>query len=360
LDLNNTTIGQLWEGTNAPKGGNPGGIQSETGYAADTWGAFLEQLGYAEVANESELPPSGSVVHFLNKGPVEEELVREVAGKFETKKVTGEGCEQQIVPQARSAESGTSYAFKTYLSQVNPEVWTEYASDFTNWPSSKVRLEDPFTSGKSGEHESEGGGNLAENTAANPGSVGYANTADAAKNGPFTDAATDNQFGTGEVEEGGIKKKAKSLVHQILWTQIQNDGVEPEPEPTGYIDPLLGGVSHAANCQTSKLTPYDSSFPYSYKDSWAGITTTDPNIKGDTGASVYPICALTYDLVWHHLGNQNLYKEKSYVSEVVNTTKNLMEYIIGEGQEAIQGNYYSRFPSAMQAHVHEGVVHIEK
>jgi hypothetical protein len=361
LDLNNTTIGQLWEGTNAPKGSNPGGIQAQGGFAADTWGAFLVQLGYVKVANESELAPTGSVVHFLNKGPVEEELSREVEvepGKFEAQKVKvkGEGCEQQIIPQARSAESGTSYAFKTYLSQVNPEVWTEFASDFTNWPSSLVRLEDGNTSGE-GSKQSGSDGDLAENTAANPGSVGYADVADAAKNGPFSLTAADNQFGTGTVGA----EKARSLVHQVLWAQIQNDGVEPEPEPSGYIDPLLGGVSHAANCNSGKLVPGDEDIPYSYKDTWYGITSTDPDIAGDTGESVYPLCGLTYDFVWHHLGNDNLYgKEGTTAEEVANTTRDLMEYIIGEGQTVIQGNYYSRFPSPMQAHVREGVEHIEK
>jgi ABC-type phosphate transport system substrate-binding protein len=361
VDLNNTSIGQLWEGLNAKKGSDPGGIQAQGGYAADTWGAFFKQLGYTEVGSEGALKEDD----FFNKGSVEEELLREVEvepGKFETQKVKvkGEGCTQQIIPQARSAESGTSYAFKTYLSQINPSVWNEFASDFQNWPSSLVLLEDKNTSGK-GSKESEGGGNLAENTAANPGSVGYAAVADAAKNGPFTNNATINQFGTGKVKEGATEVAAKSLQHQVLWAQIQDNGIEPEPESSGYVDPLLGGESHAANCQTSKLTPYDGAFPYSYKDSWAGITTTDPNIKGDTEDAVYPICAMTYDLVWHHLGNAHLYgKEGTLAQEVANTTKDLMEYIIGHGQEEIQGNYYSRFPSAMQAHVHEGVVHIEK
>jgi hypothetical protein len=362
VDLNNNSIGQLWEGLNAPKTGDPGGIQAQGGYAAGTWGAFLAQLGYAKIAKESEFVEGKK--QFVDVPGTEEELAREKEnGKKEIEqekvKEAAPGCAQQINPQARFTESGTSFAYKKYLSQINKKEWGQYADDFTNWPSSLVKLEEPKTAGV-GEFLNESGGNLAEDTAATPGSVGYAAASDAQLKGTFNDKATVTQFGTGEVEpEAGKKEKAKSLKHEILWAQIQDDGTGAEPEESGYVDPLLPGESKAANCETSVLVPGDQDFPYSYNDTWAGVTSTDPNIKGDAKVSDYPICALTYDLVWHHYKNAHLYGNTVLAEEVAHTTHNLLEYITTQGQLDIQGHYYQRFPSAMAAHVAIGVNEIK-
>ena len=55
VDLSNVALGQLYEGERVPSGGDPGGIQAQGGYSAETWGALLTQLGYTKVAKESEL-----------------------------------------------------------------------------------------------------------------------------------------------------------------------------------------------------------------------------------------------------------------------------------------------------------------
>src|ERR1700704_4084655 len=60
VDLNNTTIPQIWEGTNAPSGSDPGGIQAQGGYAIATWGALFHQLGYTKIT--SGTPTSGQVL----------------------------------------------------------------------------------------------------------------------------------------------------------------------------------------------------------------------------------------------------------------------------------------------------------
>jgi hypothetical protein len=359
LDLENKVIGQLWEGLNKPSGKDPGGVQEQTSkglavkYAANTWGAFLTEIGYTDVAKESELGEA----KFFNAGEQEEELAREKGGVEEKVKVKDGGCEEEIKPQARSTESGTSYAFKTYLRQTNFTVWNAYADDFTNWPSSKVLLEDPQTSGSGTNEPSKKGSQLAENTAANPGSVGYANTADAAESGGFGEKAAISQKGTGKVAGVG----AKSIKHQILWAQIQDNGLAAEPNPAGYADPVVGGVggAKAANCETEKLVPSDEGFPYSYNDSWGGLTTTDPNIKTDAGVADYSICALTYDLAWHHYQVGNLYGKTKESEEVAAATHNLLEYIITQGQTDIQGNYYQRFPTGMLGHVKIAVAEVK-
>jgi hypothetical protein len=394
IDLTNNTVTQLWEGLRKPKEGGKskdlGGIQAQGGYAANTWGALLTQAGVSFTSAE---PGEALTRHVAGASEsVEVQSLEEVEKSEGPKTVTvnnqekvtltGGGCHQEIAAQVRAAESGTSYAFKTYLAQVNHEVWGEFANDFVQWPTkSNVKDEDPITSTSSEatppELESEKGGQLAENTAATPGSVGYANTADAVKSGTFTESAKSSSFGTGKVEEvvteevenkaktGKVTIKvlksvaAKSLSHQLLWGQIQNNGTGAATEASDFANPLIPSTT-TTECETTKLVPGDSAFPYSYKDTWAGTTSTDPSIHS-VGAADYPICALTYDLAWHHYGNKNLYGPGKTVlaEEMANAAKDLLLYITGQGQTDILGSYYSSFPSAMKAHIHEAAVHVE-
>jgi hypothetical protein len=392
IDVTNNAVTQLWEGLRKPKEGGKskdlGGIQSQGGYAANTWGALLTQLG---VSFSTALPKETLTRHVAGASEsVEVQSLEEVekgegpktvtVNNQEKVALTGGGCGQEITAQVRAAESGTSYAFKTYLAQVNHEVWGEFANDFVQWPTkSNVKDEDPITSTSSEasppQLESEKGGQLAENTAATAGSVGYANTADAVKSGTFTESAKSSSFGTGKVEEvveeevenkaktEKVKIKvlksvaAKSLSHQLLWGHIQNNGTGAATEED-FANPLIPSTK-TTECETEKLVPGDSAFPYAYKDTWAGTTSTDPSIHS-VGAADYPICALTYDLAWHHYENKNLYGKTTLAEEMANTAKDLLLYITGQGQTDILGSYYSSYPAAMKAHIHEAALHVEK
>jgi hypothetical protein len=329
VDLNNTSIGQLWEGTDKPSGKDPGGIQAQGGYAADTWGAFLAQLGYTKIASPTEFVEGEK--QFVDSG-------------------TPTGCEQSLTPQVFKTVSGTAEGFKQYLGDVNRSVWQQYVDDFQNWPSSLVVEQDKLSTG-SGEEENSSNTNISENTAANPGSVGFANTAEASKHGGFSAKAVETTFGTGS---GG-----KSTEHEVVWAEVQNDGTGPEPESSGYADPLIPGEGHAANCETSVLVPNDSAFPYSWDDSWAGINTTDPNIKNDAKVADYPICALVFGVAWHHYQNTGLFGKHTSSELIANTIHDLFEYITTQGQLEIPGHYYQRFPTAMAAHVAIGVKEIQ-
>jgi hypothetical protein len=326
LDLPNKTIGQLWEGTNKASGENPGGIQEQGGYAAGTWGALLTQLGYEKTATN---PPT-EYDTFYDNG-------------------SSSGCKQAIKPQVSSNVTGTAYAFKNYLSQINSSVWGEYADDGKNWPSSAVVESDPLSKG-SGSQLNDSNGHLSENTAANPGSVGYADVAAPmqAGHGGFTYAAASSTFGTGT--------EGKSASHQILWAEIQNNGTEK----TGaiYANPLLP-ANPIANCVTTKLIPQDKGFPFAVTESWHGIVATDPNISADAGPSDYPICALTYDLVWHHYSDLDLFGKTGTAQDIANTVKDLFEYITGPGQTEIQSDGYTRIPTGFAAHVAKAVEAIE-
>jgi ABC-type phosphate transport system substrate-binding protein len=321
IDLNNTTIPQLWESTTVASGEDPGGIQAQGGFAINTWGALFTQLGYSKIT--SGTPGSGQ---FLDEG--------------------GEhGCGQEITPQVRSTSSGTSFAFKSYLSQVNPAVWTGFTGDAPTWPHSGVVESDLKTGSLTESLSNETGGNLVKNTAANPGSVGYANTADAATagNGGFTNAATVSTFSSGT---------GSSPSHQILWAEIQNNGTETEGAT--YEDPLEP-ASSIGNCETTKILPAEEGFPYSYTDSWYGLLASDPNIAADAAPTDYPICALTYDLVFHHYSNKHLFGATETAHEVANTVHDLFEYITTQGQVEIQSHDFTRYPTGFQSHINNAV-----
>ncbi|HEY7953506.1 MAG TPA: hypothetical protein VID70_11030 [Solirubrobacteraceae bacterium] len=320
VDINTTTVPQIWEGSNPPSGSDPGGIHAQGGYAIATWGALLTQLGYTKIT--SGTPEAGQ---FLDEGGAT-------------------GCEQTIKPQVRQLASGTSFAFKSYLSQVDRPLWAGYANDNVTWPSSAVVQSDPKTPPAEGSQNNDSGGHLSQDTADTPGSIGYANTADAANagNGGFTNAATSSTFGVG----------GSTSPHQILYAEVQNNGFNPVGAT--YADSLLP-ASSIANCESTKLLPSDTGFPYSYTDSWFGLLVSDPNISADAGSTDYPICAITYDLVWHHYSNGNLFGKTETAHEVANTVHDLFEYITNQGQIDIQSHDYTRFPTAFAAHVHQAV-----
>ena len=299
-------------------------MQAQGGYAIATWGALLTQLGYSKIT--SGTPGAGQ---FLDEGGAS-------------------GCGQALKAQVSSNVSGTAYAFKSYLNQVNSHVWSTFATDAKTWPTSAVVESDPLSSG-GGSQSNDSEGHLSGNTAANPGSVGFAGAAAAMQvgHGGFTNSATSSTFGTGT---------GHSAAHQIAWSEIQNNGTSTEG--AGYADPMLPSSS-LANCVSSKLLAGEEGFPLSSTGSWHGVLASDPNISGDAGPTDYPICALTYDLVWHHYSASKLYGATETAHHVANTVKDLFEYITKQGQIDIQGSGYTRFPVGFASHVNLTVGAIE-
>jgi PBP superfamily domain len=333
LNIDGKDLVELWEGTNPaePSDNDPGGIPALGGYGADTWGSFLTQVGYTKTAGT----PGAEEFH-------------DAGGST--------GCEQAITLQARSSYSGTTYAFKHYLSVDNDELfynasshlystqnaWTGLISDAPAWPA-------PVTTTGNGKGSQE-----VQDTAKNPGSVGYANTSDAvsASNGGFTSEATPSTFGS-------------SASHQIVYADVQNnvgtvtidEAEKITPPARTYAGPIETGTQ-IGNCETDLLLPAEKSPPYSYTDSWRGISAEDPNIGvDDTSANWYPICALTYDLVWKHYNAAKLFTGTE-AEQIANSVKDLMTYITGEfGQAAIKADDYTGIPtaSAWKSHVKLGI-----
>jgi hypothetical protein len=402
VDIANVALGQMFEGERAPVGADPGGIQAQGGYSAETWGSLLTQLGFTKVAKESELgtgsftetTPEETLTRF--EGGAGEETVT-VHSKSEIEKnenpggksvkvkgqkkevVKGEGCTAKIKSQVRFSESGTTFAFRSYLNQINSTVWSAFTNDGTTWPEkSNVINENTETSGKA-KVKQEKGGQLAEAVGAIPGSVGYADTADAAlKGGLGETAASTNRpmpanstleevVGEGEAENLTTKAKekiltlkaqpVKSLPHQTLWGQVQDNGTAKPSKASEFENPLVAGKT-TANCQKNSLIAGDEAFPLHWPSTWNGTIASDPNINKVVPVA-YPLCAFTYDVAWHHYGNVELYGKTATGEKMGATAKDYFEYVTGKGVEDLtNAGFYTGPPTAMKSHIAAAVKNI--
>jgi hypothetical protein len=373
LKLSGKLLSEMWRGpagTNAEgekvqtekekeESFDPGAIRETKApapiYAKATWGALLVADGYEAASTgvgsevekaETAEAEAGTAAEKFEKG-----AAQITVGHFWDK---SEGCKTAFTLKVRSTFSGTSYAFKNYLSLMTADlyknktghfdtedIWTSYVSDGPSW------ISEVSTNGKSKEKENnnEKGSQLAEATESAPGSVGYANTADAAllaaPKTPFTKEAT-------------VTEAEKSAPHQILYALMQTNvgKTTEEKEAAKYSDPVKSSEAgkETGSCQTAELVGTDRNTPYSVKDSWYGITSSDPNIAEDAPGTpgAYPICALTYDLAWHHNNVPNLWEGET-AKEVARTVKDVMSYITSKaGQEAVNSHYYNGIPSAVK------------
>jgi hypothetical protein len=341
VQIDGESLVQIWEGDNPanPSADDPGGIPAAGSYAADTWGALLLKLGYTQTATDPPTEPDT----FYDNG-------------------LSNGCSQAITLQARSNYAGITYDFKNYLNLddndlfyntstgqfATQNLWTGYVSDAPVWP---VAVETTGNSKSSLE---------VQDTAKDPGSIGFTIVADVenSKNGGFTNKPTVSTF---DSSEG----------HEIAYAQLQNnvatvskdvaEGITPPAD--SFADPLVAPetTTVGGNCETDKLLAGDKSPPYSYTDSWYGITAEDPNVGvDDTSANWYPLCGISYDLVWRHYNAGGLWAS-SVAGEIANSVKDLFTYITGAaGQTAVDADGYAGVPtpSLWKNHIALGVAAI--
>jgi ABC-type phosphate transport system substrate-binding protein len=308
VNIQNTYLDEIWKAAVPAGGSDP--HNGGSAYPANTWGAMFALIGQSGVTDEG----TGA----------------------------GDGCETPLTLEVRSSASGTSYAYKNYLAQLDHSTWAQYATDFDFWPAATENTGNP------------GGGNLAANTAARPGRIGYANLADAAgiAETPFTGKAA-------FVTDGGSES------HEILWAQIQNNGTALGSP--GYGSPKAAS-GEVGNCATTKDTPSEAGAPYSVTDSWAGVLASDPNATHDLAGNFYPICAMTYDLAWKHYNAPNLqplYTNAEHGLTVEGTeaaTKDYLTYVTsseaGQGQSAIASHYYQGLPTPLLTKARNAVSYI--
>ncbi|HME02146.1 MAG TPA: hypothetical protein VKG38_03845, partial [Solirubrobacteraceae bacterium] len=403
VELSNVALGQIYEGENLPKiGSDPGGIEPQGGYGYATWGALLTQLGYAKVAKESGL----GAASFYDAGTAEETLQRysatnekvKVHSKAQIEKgegeetvelknskretVKGEGCAAKIKPQVRATEAGTSYALKAYLNQIDSYVWKGFASEALSWPTPNVLQQNQSSSTKEALKQ-ETDAQIAEATAATPGSVGYAEALDAVKAGATSGEAASTQrpypstdtieevLEEGEAENQKTKAKekirtretvpVKSISHEILYAQLQNNGTQKPAKSSEFASPLL--TADKANCETTKLVAGDQSYPLHWNGSWNGVLASDPDVA-KVNAADYPLCAFSYAVAWHHYSNKALYghetsKEEENAKKIAATVKDYFEYMTYTGPtDLTNSGFFTGPPAEMESHITVAVKNI--
>ncbi len=194
-------------------------------------------------------------------------------------KLTGAGCETKgttaIKRVVRKDGSGTTSLFKKYLNLVYPKpiataegkTWKQLAESAhnTTWPDEGA---DPVIRG-------EGNGGVATEVAANAGSVGYINLADARKNGNFTPPL------------GGAGKAT-------FWVEVENGKITVEGKKVStYSDPSTNGDAEAkanSNCEETLYTNGKKKFPPpTAEEAWNEVSTSKTEKN-------YVICGFTYDL----------------------------------------------------------------
>ena len=250
--------------------------------------------------------------------------------------VVSAGCaEKEIKHKVRSDSSGTSYAFKLWLCQIEGgrtkcptwEEKPEILSDAAVWPAG-TKAET-----KTGANENKGSSGEIKAVEETAGSVGYVN------------------FANAESEGGFVKYKAGELK---FWLKIEN-------KPGEFTEP--GTSTGAGNCPTTLTAVQKEELP-TIK---AGEDTAEWE-KFDLSSTAveegkYAGCTLTYDEAWEKylttlLKAAAAYGSEALAEETANTVKNYLLWVIGgtagEGQTVIASGY-TKLPSEVQKKAKEAV-----
>lgn len=252
-------------------------------------------------------------------------------------------CNSPITLEARSDNSGTTYAFRQYLWQLDKHVSTnsvysanqistssaEGESSGGGWPStsngsSLTVSPDENDNGGPGAGPNAGSGGVSNAVATNPGSMGYVNAADAHDDNGFTKWAT------------GLTK---------FWVKVQNNGFSTTTV-TGAQPETSTGAGNCYATYTGKL-PTSTVAP-----DWSAVAVAKPTMAS---TAVYSLCTLTYDMAWHsYVSDATVAANYSgnYSGEtpagVEHATKDYLKWLIGTGTTKGQAHIpigYSKLPS---------------
>jgi len=242
--------------------------------------------------------------------------------------VSGAGCASTIMVDVRSDSSGTSFALKQYLCQVEPTVWDGggantcesglgFVVDSATWPQvvEKVLTEH-------GTKLNEGSKGEVEAVEEEAGSIGYVNLANASK-GTFKLSAT------GET---------------LFWVNVE------ENNSSKFADPLETGEQ--GHCPTAFTFPTGTETE-AKESMWDKI-----HLAKFGQENAYPICTFTYAITWEKFLTTKLELSTNYngavpAEELANTTRAYFEFIAKAGQGLIAVDY-SKLPANVDA-IAEGI-----
>jgi ABC-type phosphate transport system substrate-binding protein len=171
----------------------------------------------------------------------------------------------------REDGSGTTHIFKRFLHWSNEGTLTTGSGSF-NWNELSEASHSTLWPTGVGAIKGNGGKGVVQAVETNPGSIGYANLADA-RNSSFSEFMP---------PAGGEKK-------QKFWAVIQNSATPTYSDPSSNKDVAARA---AANCKSTEYSNGVASFPPpSVESAWNEVTTKQ-------FSKTYPICGLTYDLAF--------------------------------------------------------------
>jgi ABC-type phosphate transport system substrate-binding protein len=281
----------------------------------------------------------------------------------------GAPCEKSIMRVVRQDQSGTTFAFKDYLSSINPArgwktTWATTGPNKTReWPSATFGKRDdcgnkngvqdagdPELPGSVNSFEGilekqtdflttacgTGNGELIKTLAATDGSVGYADLATARNSSPTL------------AVNAGLTAAAPTTPY---WTQVQNGsitvGSANETNGLGFTEPTFDetngfkttGGQKGANCLSATITgaPSDSF------GNWA-------NTSAVNSATGWGICTLTYAIVFDD--NLAVWNKTPAAEEEAKarSVKDYEEHVVSEaGQNQLFGADYAPLPAGMVA-----------
>ncbi len=220
------------------------------------------------------------------------------------------GCAGTAIKRVvRKDSSGTSFALKQFLADINPtRGWGALGN--TAWPTGAGTTAVIPGDGN-------GGGSLRDKLNATSGGIGYIDlaTARGGTGSPFTwTNAADVTF----------------------WVPVENRNsgqfADPQLAATGY---KTNDANRGANCQTA--TPKGGALPADSLSDWSKVDYTDT-------ATGYPACTLTYDLAFDD--DAVVYCNSASEERKARTVKDFMNVVISTaGQNSLVGSDYDRLPA---------------
>jgi len=256
-------------------------------------------------------------------------------------------CQKPIIRVVRFDQSGTTFAFKSYLNAINPgRGWlTTYATganETKEWPGAEygsggqcggtaapgkaADTTDQLTSGCAN-----GNGKLVPVLQSTDGSIGYSDLATARSLGALVNPA--------------LTAEAPTTPY---WTQVQNGAgtfTEPTFSATGYQTTGARG----SNCKTVEFKDIPSGEKATFED-WSKASGVNSNVG-------FGICTLTYGLLFDD--NATVYGASAGEEAKARTVKDYWENIVSPSiQGQLFGRDYAELPKSILEISQQGVEEI--
>jgi ABC-type phosphate transport system substrate-binding protein len=267
---------------------------------------------------------------------------------FQNLLVSGTNCDTDVIRLGRASASGTSCGVKRLFANLANEPTAEKAeweSDVTNvsnclstvkWPSPPSEEAEV---GGAPSVKLEKGSQLVQAVYESPGSIGYADLADAIATGKFAAGGVikDHKNTTGKFA-GELLLSFFALVGNGKYGSTKSFA---SPEATG------GG----SNCKEVEYAGAPKT--KAGEAGWAKVIPTNTEAEG---AKNYPDCTLTFDTAWRMYSFPLNGGTPLYTLPLLNTVTNYLLYAVSKpGQELLPTHHFGELPAAIRTGAETGI-----